>query len=115
MPTQRDLLGRIELDDGLIAGDGRICTRELEAGELADAAPAAVAADEVLRAQRARARLHRHAVVVLLETFHRLAATDLDPELARSRDEDLLERLLRHGTHVALRVALKLRVDQEHS
>src|SRR5204863_6721352 len=57
------------------AGDGGIRTGELEAAEFADATPPAVAADQVTSAKRACARLHAHAVAVLLEVFDRGAAT----------------------------------------
>jgi hypothetical protein len=72
-------------NDREIARDGRLRAGELEAGELADAASAAITADEVLGTERPRARLHAHPVPVLLETIKPNATTQRDPELARAR------------------------------
>ncbi len=75
--------------------DRRIPPGELDAGGLADHAASAVAADEVLRAQRRAVRhLHVDAGVVLHEARHLTSAIDRHRQLVDPAGEDALDVVL---------------------
>ena len=90
MPELR-LVGHLDLGDQV--AHRRIPAREVDAGRLADQAAPAVAADEVLRAQRrAVGELDVDAAVVLREARDLEAAVDRHPELGDPVGHDPLDR-----------------------
>jgi hypothetical protein len=87
------LLAHLDLGDQ--GADRGIPAGELDAGGLADEAPAAVAPDEELRPQGVTAaELDVDAGVVLREARHVPSAVDRDGELLDPTGQDLLEPLL---------------------
>src|SRR6202042_3742872 len=92
LPAGTEQFGAVDVDHGLMAGEGGVGADELETGGLAHGAPAAVAPDQPRRAnQLAGGSSYRHTALVLREARHPALAPDLDAEQVGAALQDLLE------------------------